>query len=251
MDLTEKTLESREVYRGRILRVREDRVLLPNGQEAQREIVEHPGGVGILALDADGCAVMVRQYRYAFGQTLLEIPAGKREKGEQPDETARRELQEEVGATAREWQSLGEVIASPGCYDEVLYLYLARDLTFGAQHPDEDEFLNVERIPFDELLRRCLQNEAGCENGGSGAESEAAVWTVKWICFAGDKAKGRAFARPFSFGMPSATNFLPAAAKNMQKMLQETIGFLRIFGYFLCAQKVPRRRPDKPIQEPT
>ena len=73
MDLTEKTLESREVYRGRILRVREDRVLLPNGQEAQREIVEHPGGVGILALDADGCAVMVRQYRYAFGQTLLEI----------------------------------------------------------------------------------------------------------------------------------------------------------------------------------
>ena len=147
MDLTEKTLESREVYRGRILRVREDRVLLPNGQEAQREIVEHPGGVGILALDADGCAVMVRQYRYAFGQTLLEIPAGKREKGEQPDETA------------REWQSLGEVIASPGCYDEVLYLYLARDLTFGAQHPDEDEFLNVERIPFDELLRRCLQNE--------------------------------------------------------------------------------------------
>ena len=67
MDLTEKTLESREVYRGRILRVREDRVLLPNGQEAQREIVEHPGGVGILALDADGCAVMVRQYRYAFG----------------------------------------------------------------------------------------------------------------------------------------------------------------------------------------
>lgn len=84
MDLTEKTLESREVYRGRILRVREDRVLLPNGQEAQREIVEHPGGVGILALDADGCAVMVRQYRYAFGQTLLEIPAGKREKGEKP-----------------------------------------------------------------------------------------------------------------------------------------------------------------------
>ena len=81
MDLTEKTLESREVYRGRILRVREDRVLLPNGQEAQREIVEHPGGVGILALDADGCAVMVRQYRYAFGQTLLEIPAGKREDG--------------------------------------------------------------------------------------------------------------------------------------------------------------------------
>ena len=159
MDLTEKTLESREVYRGRILRVREDRVLLPNGQEAQREIVEHPGGVGILALDADGCAVMVRQYRYAFGQTLLEIPAGKREKGEQPDETARRELQEEVGATAREWQSLGEVIASPGCYGETLYLYLAQELTFGATHPDEDEFLDVLRMPFDQAVEQCMRGE--------------------------------------------------------------------------------------------
>ena len=106
---------------------------------------------------------------------LLEIPAGKREKGEQPDETARRELQEEVGATAREWQSLGEVIASPGCYDEVLYLYLARDLTFGAQHPDEDEFLNVERIPFDELLRRCLQNEV------QDAKTVAAVLKAKLL----------------------------------------------------------------------
>ena len=131
MDLTEKTLESREVYRGRILRVREDRVLLPNGQEAQREIVEHPGGVGILALDADGCAVMVRQHRFAFGQTLLEIPAGKREKGEQPDETARRELQEEVGATAGRWTELGTLIASPGCYGETLYLYMAEELHFG------------------------------------------------------------------------------------------------------------------------
>ena len=156
MDLTEKTLESREVYRGRILRVREDRVLLPNGQEAQREIVEHPGGVGILALDADGCAVMVRQYRYAFGQTLLEIPAGKREKGEQPDETARRELQEEVGATAGRWTELGTLIASPGCYGETLYLYMAEELHFGATHPDEDEFLEPLRVPFDEAVRQCM-----------------------------------------------------------------------------------------------
>ena len=175
MDLTEKTLESREVYRGRILRVREDRVLLPNGQEAQREIVEHPGGVGILALDADGCAVMVRQYRYAFGQTLLEIPAGKREKGEQPDETARRELQEEVGATAGRWTELGTLIASPGCYGETLYLYMAEELHFGATHPDEDEFLDVVTMPFDTLVEQVMSGEI------TDAKTVATVLKVKTL----------------------------------------------------------------------
>lgn len=159
MELTEKTLSSREVYRGRVIRVKVDEVSLPNGSTSIREVVEHPGGVGILALDEDGCVYLVRQYRYAFSQTLLEIPAGKREKGEEPFVTAQRELQEEIGATAEHWQSLGEIIASPGCYDEVLYLYLARGLTFGAQHLDEDEFLNVERMPFDDLARRCLSGE--------------------------------------------------------------------------------------------
>ena len=175
MDLTEKTLSSEKIYDGAIIHVRRDRVLLPNGHTSTREIVEHPGGVGILALDDEDRVALVRQYRYAFSRVLTEIPAGKREPGEEPFLTARRELQEEVGATAREWQSLGEVIASPGCYDEVLYLYLARDLTFGAQHPDEDEFLNVERIPFDELLRRCLQNEV------QDAKTVAAVLKAKLL----------------------------------------------------------------------
>ena len=146
MDLTEKCLESREVYKGRILRLRVDTVALPNGKTSLREIVEHPGGVGILA-------------RYAFSRTLLEIPAGKREPGEEPFTTARRELKEEVGAAAAEWQPLGEMIASPGCYDEVLHLYLARGLTFGDTHPDEDEFLAVRRIPFDELVHQCLSGQ--------------------------------------------------------------------------------------------
>ena len=83
MDMTEKTLESREVYRGRILRVREDKVRLPNGKEGVREVVEHPGGVGILALDGDD-VLLVKQYRYAFSRVLTEIPAGKREPGEDP-----------------------------------------------------------------------------------------------------------------------------------------------------------------------
>ena len=158
MDMTEKTLESREVYRGRILRVREDRVRLPNGKEGVREVVEHPGGVGILALDGDD-VLLVKQYRYAFSRVLTEIPAGKREPGEDPFVTAQRELKEEVGATAADWQPLGQIIASPGCYDEVLHLYLARGLTFGDTHPDEDEFLSVRRIPFQELVQRCLSGE--------------------------------------------------------------------------------------------
>lgn len=159
MDMTEKKLTSQEIYQGRIIRVRRDEVLLPNGHTSVREVVEHPGGVGILALDGDGSALLVRQFRYAFGRTLLEIPAGKREKGEEPLYTAQRELQEETGATAEEWLPMGTLIASPGCYDEVLYLYLARGLHFGETSPDEDEFLSVERMGLDELVERCMSGE--------------------------------------------------------------------------------------------
>ena len=159
MDMTEKTLTTREVYHGRIIRVRRDEVLLPNGHTSVREVVEHPGGVGILALAEDGSVLLVRQYRYAFGRTLLEIPAGKREKGEELLTTAKRELREETGATADEWLSMGSLIASPGCYDEVLYLYLARGLHYGATHPDEDEFLSLERMPLEELAERCMNGE--------------------------------------------------------------------------------------------
>ena len=159
MELTEKTLRSERIYDGKIIHVRRDEVLLPNGHTAMREVVAHPGGVGILALDGDGTELLVRQYRYAFGRTLLEIPAGKREKGEEPLTTAKRELQEETGAQADNWTSLGALIASPGCYDEVLYLYLATGLRFGQTHPDEDEFLALERMPLAELVRRCMDGE--------------------------------------------------------------------------------------------
>jgi ADP-ribose pyrophosphatase len=158
MELTEKTLTSREVYRGRILRVREDTVRLPNGKTAEREVAEHPGGVGILALDG-GDVLLVRQYRYAFSRVLTEIPAGKREPGEEPFVTAQRELREEIGATAGKWTELGALIASPGCYGEVLYLYMAQELTFGDVHPDEDEFLDVVRMPFDRAVELCMTGE--------------------------------------------------------------------------------------------
>lgn len=158
MDMTEKTIASREVYRGRILRVREDTVLLPNGKEGRREVVEHPGGVGILALDGDD-VLLVRQYRYAFSRVLTEIPAGKREPGEAPSVTARRELKEEIGAEAEKWTELGALIASPGCYGETLYLYMAQELAFGTTHPDEDEFLEVLRLPFDEAVAQCMSGQ--------------------------------------------------------------------------------------------
>ena len=151
MNLTEQLISRREIYHGRIIAVQVDTVSLPNGNTSTREVVRHPGGVGILALDDEGCAVLVEQYRYVFDRTLLEIPAGKREPGE--------ELREETGAEAAHWQPLGAVLPSPGCYGEVLHLYLARDLTFGATHPDADEFLQVRRLPFDTLLARCLSGE--------------------------------------------------------------------------------------------
>lgn len=159
LDLTEKTLESREIYNGRIIRVRRDEVLLPGGGHGVREVVDHPGGVGILAFDEKGQVALVRQYRYAVGEHLWEIPAGKQEKGEEPFVTARRELGEEVGAAAEKWTDLGQIIASPGCYAERLYLYMAEGLTFSGQHLDEDEFLEVRFFPFAEIVEKCLRGE--------------------------------------------------------------------------------------------
>ncbi len=157
MDLTERTISRRDVYNGRILRLHVDQVSLPNGAVASREVADHPGGVGILALDDQRRVALVRQYRYAFSRVVTEIPAGKLEIGDgDPLAAAKRELREEMGATARSWQSLGELIPSPGCYGETLYLYLARELSFEAPAPDEDEFLEREWVPLEELLQRCV-----------------------------------------------------------------------------------------------
>ena len=156
MELTEKTSDSREIFKGRIIRVRLDTVRLPNGKEGIREVVEHPGGVAILAIDSEERVLLVRQYRYPFERVMTEVPAGKREPGEPPFITAQRELQEEVGATADTWTELGTLIPSPGCYGETLYLYMAQDLHFGATHPDEDEFLEPLRVPLDEAVRQCM-----------------------------------------------------------------------------------------------
>lgn len=156
MDLTEKTVDSRVVYDGGIVRLRVDRALLPNGHTVSREVVEHPGGVGIVAVDEEGRVLMVRQFRYPLGRTCLEIPAGKLDRGEDPLAAARRELEEETGARAGRWTDLGRLYVSPGFCDEAIHLYLARELSFVPSHPDEDEFLAVERIPLSQLAEMAM-----------------------------------------------------------------------------------------------
>ncbi|MBE7008302.1 MAG: NUDIX hydrolase [Ruminococcaceae bacterium] len=159
MDMTEKKISSQVVYDGRILRLHVDTVELPNGKQALREVADHPGGVAIVAIDRDGNVLTVKQYRYVFSRVLEEIPAGKLEPGEDPREAALRELKEETGATPERFTDLGPLIVSPGAYGEVLHLYLAEGLDMGAQSPDEDEFLDVGRTPFDEMVRRVLDGE--------------------------------------------------------------------------------------------
>ena len=158
-NMTEITLRREEKFRGRIVNVHVDEVRLPDGSTSFREVVDHTGGAAVLALDENNCVLAVRQYRYVFGMPLLELPAGKLDPGEDPAAAALRELREETGAVPEEFSSLGCVLPSPGCYGERLYLYLARGLHMEAQHLDEGEFLNVERIPFDEMVRRCLSGE--------------------------------------------------------------------------------------------
>jgi ADP-ribose pyrophosphatase len=159
MDLTEKQLSSEKIFDGRILHVRRDTVSLPNGSEATREVVDHPGGVCVLAMDDQGRVLMVSQYRYPYEKVLREIPAGKLEPGEDPLSAVKRELLEETGATAGEISSLGQLYPSPGYCGEVLHMYMAWDLTYGETCPDEDEFLTLERIPFKDLVDQILKGE--------------------------------------------------------------------------------------------
>ena len=159
IDLTEKTLSREDKFHGQILSVHVDQVLLPNGQTSTREVVDHVDGVAVLPLDERNNVLTVTQYRYVFGKTLLEIPAGKLDPGEDPVTGALRELKEETGAVPDQFIPMGHILPAPGCYGEVLYLFLARGLQMGETQPDEDEFLIQERIPFDEMVHRCLNGE--------------------------------------------------------------------------------------------
>lgn len=159
-NLVEKQISRENIFKGKVLEVVCDTVELPNGKSATREMCLHLGAVAVIPLLDDGRVVMERQYRYPIGRVVLEIPAGKLDyKGEDPLEAAHRELREETGAIAGKMTYLGELIASPALISEKIQLYLAEDLKFGETELDEDEFLEVELIPLDELVNMVMRGE--------------------------------------------------------------------------------------------
>lgn len=155
----EKTIEKNTVYEGVIVNVRRDKAELVNGNVVGREVVEHPGGVTVIPVEPDGTVWCVRQFRYPFGREMLEVPAGKLERGEDPFDCAVRELSEETGLTADEFVYLGPCCTSPGFSTEVLHIYLALGLHQGDMHLDPDEFLNVEKYGLEELTDRVMSGE--------------------------------------------------------------------------------------------
>jgi len=151
-NLTEKQLSSRSVYRGGLLHVKEDRVELPNGREATREYINHPGAVVVIPLLANGEVVMERQFRYPLRRDLYELPAGKLDSGEDPLLCGRRELLEETGYVARKWTYVATIHPCIGYSDETMSLYLAEELTPGQHNRDGDEFLETFHLPLGEAL---------------------------------------------------------------------------------------------------
>ena len=151
-DFTEHTLNSKTVYRGRLLHVLEDEVRLPDGKRTRRERCRHPGAVAMVPFLDARTVVLVRQFRYAVGRHFYEIPAGKIDPGEDPLATARRELREECGYQAGEWRHLTTIHPCIGYSDERIELYLARELTRVGGTLDEEEFLEVLHVPLKEAL---------------------------------------------------------------------------------------------------
>ncbi len=158
MNLSEKTLSSKSVFDGRILHITLDEVELADGKMSKREVVNHPGGVAVAALDMDNNVFFVRQFRYPYKEIVLELPAGKLEKGSTPLENGKRELLEETGAEGYSYISLGQVYPSPGYTSEIIHLYACRVQREGENRPDEGEFLNVEKIPLEKAVEMVLNN---------------------------------------------------------------------------------------------
>lgn len=156
--MQERKLSSEMKFDGKLIKVTYD-VAEVNGKEAWREVVHHPGASAVVAIDEDNRIIMEKQFRYALNDYLLEIPAGKLDAGEDPLVCAKRELEEETGIVASEWISLGTIATSPGFCNEVIHLYVAKGLSKGEIHWDEDEYVEVERYMFDELLQRIKEEK--------------------------------------------------------------------------------------------
>ena len=158
-DPPERIVDSQPIYGGRIVRFRVDTVVLPDGSRAIREIIGTPGAVVIVPLTDDGQVRMVRQYRSAIGEFLLELPAGTLEPNEAPEQAAPRELAEETGDRAASWQRLAGFYTVPGICDEYLHLFLATGLTPGQTNQEADEFIEVVTLPLDEALDMVRRGE--------------------------------------------------------------------------------------------
>ncbi len=159
MDLFEKTTEKIYVFEGKIINVRRDKAALPTGRPCIREVVEHNGGVCVAALTDKNELLFVRQFRYPYMEVVLELPAGKLEKGEDPFEAGKRELAEETGFVAEKYADLGKFYPTPGYVNEIIHLYAGWQLKDVGIHLDEDEFLEVERIPLNKAVDMVMNNE--------------------------------------------------------------------------------------------
>ena len=160
MNLKEEKINSKLHYDGRIIKLFNDQIKLPDGNFAYREYVNHPGGVCVVPITDKGEVMLVRQYRYVYGKEIIEIPAGKRDAVEEDTlKGAKRELKEELGIEAENFVFLGELYPTPGYTDEVLYMYAATSLTFGETSPDEDEFVEPVKIHIDTLVDMIMSGE--------------------------------------------------------------------------------------------
>lgn len=173
MDLTEKQLSSEYVFKGKIINVRVDDALLPNKKTSKREVVEHNGGICVVPLTENNEVLMVEQFRYPYSEVVLEIPAGKRDGNEAPLDGGIRELKEETGATAENFTFLGELYPSPGYCGEIIYMYLATGLSYGETDPDEDEFLDIKKIPLEKAVEMIMSGEI------KDAKTQAAILKVE------------------------------------------------------------------------
>ena len=157
MDLQEKIIKEKLIYKGSFLDIVNVDVTLPDGKNTSRDIVKHPGATAIIAFLDEENIILVEQFRLALNRTMLEIPAGKLNKNEEIIECARRELQEETGYMAKNLEYLGCLATAPGFCDELIYLYKATDLSLGEKNEDEDEFTNVKIMNIGkvkELIRK-------------------------------------------------------------------------------------------------
>lgn len=176
MIFEEKTVSSEKVFEGKVIKLRVDKVAMPDDSLATREVVEHPGGVGIVAVNEREEIFLVRQFRKPLDKVIYEIPAGKLDSGEPHRECGIRELSEETGMKAENFEYLGYIYPSPGFVDEVTHVYYATGLTQGETHPDDDEYLDVVCMPLERAYKMVMNNEI---NDAKSVFGILKVWQMK------------------------------------------------------------------------